>query len=160
MFRSLQAAVTSPPRAFAICTAKLPLVPQGLKRGERREGDGGSLLERELRGLEDDLLLAREGVLGEASASMPLQIAEDLVADLEAFHARADLHDGPGSVGLEYPRPGPEEPACPEADEEGIRPHHAIVPRVDRGSADPDQGLVLRRAGLSTSLRMRTDGDP
>ena len=127
---------------------KLPLVPQGLESGERREGDGRSLLERELRGLEDDLFLAREGVLGEASALMPLQEAEDLVADFEAFHTRADRLDGPGSIRPEYPRPGPEEPACLEADEEGIRPHPAIVPRVDRGSADPDQDLILRRGGF------------
>jgi hypothetical protein len=60
----------------------------------------------------------------------------------------ADRLDGPGGVGPEYPRLGPEEPACHEADEEGIRPHPAIVPRVDRGSADPDQDLVLRWGGF------------
>ena len=68
-----------------------PAEAQPLEGGGRGDGNGGSLFEGEGRGLVRELVFAGRGVLGESSSAG----TEDLVADREPGHLRADGGDGP-----------------------------------------------------------------
>ena len=69
-------------------------VPNGLQRGERGHRHRGGLLKGEIRRLRRQFVGTGGGVLGEAA----LADAEDLVADLESRHLRAERDDRAGDL--------------------------------------------------------------
>ena len=72
----------------------LRLVAHGLQRGDRRDRAGGSLLEREVRGLGCELAHRGPRVLGEGA----IATAVDLIARRELGHVLADGLDRPGET--------------------------------------------------------------
>src|SRR5215211_1607413 len=115
----------------------LPLVAEALQGGERRDGHGRRLLEREAGGLRRDSD-ANVHVLGEGSGPA----AEDLVTGPELRDVLADRFHRPREVDAEPALPRLAEPDLRACDVR--RAGHAVpVGGVDRGRADSHQHAVV-----------------
>jgi hypothetical protein len=122
---------------------QLSAVTKPLERGDRGDGDGRRLLERQRGRLQSDAILADDEVLGEGSGLG----AEDVVADLEPgdvlphrFDRSREVDAQPG--GLRIAQPGVEA-------HEVRRPSHEMpVERIDGSRAHLHQSLIVGGHGF------------
>jgi len=121
-------------------------IDQGLPRGERDQGNGCRLVERQRRWLERHVRSVEGNLLGEGTDALVARSGVDLVTDLEAAEVRADLRDDAGEVMAE----GEGALVLDELLELPVADH--LVERVDAGRPYVDQDVVR------TDLRCRDLG--
>ena len=120
-----------------------PSGPERLERGERRDGHGGGLLDREVRGARGQPLHGDDGQLGERPPSGAVHgVPHDVVG-----HTLADRLDGAGDVAARRAVAGSAEPEGEPGRERNPR-HGVPRPPVDPGGADPHEHLARRWHGV------------
>ena len=157
--RVLQTPVTTAPKCFANCTAKVPTPPaaplmrtvwpgwmRALSRSPWRAvaaatGSRGGLLEADVVRLDDERRCGCADKVGERATAG----AEDRVARFELGHAAADRFHFTGDV---HARVLGFVQAHDEAKEPGLAFHQLPVERIETDGANPDEDLAVTRSGL------------
>ena len=124
---------------YLLPAMNLCVIPKTLQGGERCHGHSRSLLERDARRLQHDLVLRGARELGERAGSRG---AEDLVARLELRHIAAHRHDLARQVDAQ-PRILRFE--HPDSDPNHVRAASHVMPieGIGGSGANPDQHLIF-----------------
>jgi hypothetical protein len=127
-----------------------------LECGGRGERYGGSLFEGEGRGLVRELVFGGCGALGESSSAG----TEDLVADGEPGHLRADRDDCPCDGASGYAVLGSTKTEAHDAHQVGLAGHLVPGSTVEAGSVHVDEHFVWLDLGAPMSVICQVSLEP
>ena len=135
---------------------QLAVVAERLERCDRRDRNGGRLLERHVGRLRHEPHLPGRCVLGPRARPR----AEHLVARLELRDVAADRFDATGEIGAHARVLGPAQPASPNTLTNDGPVDVVPVRRVEDDACTRTSTWWSSIGGVSTSLSSRTSGGP